>query len=162
MQSRKASNSKKVNKNTNEASVNEKSAAGAQLTAKPRASRSSKSKKEVSSEAPIAKSRRKSAIGASDIPTSESSLVANALREIEVTDAPKTMSAAAGAEFVPSESTMIDPVGVIAAPENGTGPQHSREDVAKLAYSYWIVRGYSHGMADEDWLRAEAELAGKR
>jgi hypothetical protein len=57
---------------------------------------------------------------------------------------------------------VIDPVGVVTAAENVALPQHSREDVAKLAYSYWVARGYSHGQADEDWLRAEAELTGKR
>jgi hypothetical protein len=33
------------------------------------------------------------------------------------------------------------------------------EEIAKLAYSYWVERGYAHGGAQEDWLRAERELA---
>jgi hypothetical protein len=160
MQSRKASNSKKTNNNANEAVVNEKNAAATEATTKPRASRSSKSKKEVSAEAPSPKNRRKSALGAAAIPASETSLVAKALPES--TDAPKTMAAAAGFESASFGAAVIDPVGVIAAPENGMPSQHSHEDVAKLAYSYWIARGHSHGAADEDWLRAEAELAGKR
>jgi hypothetical protein len=157
MQFRKASNSKKTTKNTNEAIVNENNAAAAEVTAKPRASRSSRSKKEASVEAPSAKNHRKSAVGAVALPASEGSLVAKTLPE--QTNAPKVMAAAAGAY---SDAAVIDPVGVITAPENGMGPQYSHEDVAKLAYSYWIARGYSHGRADEDWLRAEAELAGKR
>ena len=80
----------------------------------------------------------------------------------ENTDAPKVMAAAAGFESAFSDAAVIDPVGVIAAPENGAGPQHLHEDVAKRAYFYWIARGYSHGAADQDWLRAEAELTGKR
>jgi Protein of unknown function (DUF2934) len=34
------------------------------------------------------------------------------------------------------------------------------EDIARLAYSYWEARGYQGGSPDEDWLRAEQELAG--
>ena len=34
-----------------------------------------------------------------------------------------------------------------------------REKIAELAYSYWAERGYADGGAEEDWLRAERELA---
>lgn len=37
----------------------------------------------------------------------------------------------------------------------------SREEIANLAYSYWEARGFAHGLADEDWIRAEAELLGR-
>ncbi|MGH9625232.1 MAG: DUF2934 domain-containing protein [Bryobacteraceae bacterium] len=30
--------------------------------------------------------------------------------------------------------------------------------VADLAYTYFAARGYEHGHAEEDWLRAEREL----
>jgi len=33
-----------------------------------------------------------------------------------------------------------------------------REDIARLAYSYWEGRGYQGGHPEEDWLRAEREL----
>jgi DUF2934 family protein len=33
------------------------------------------------------------------------------------------------------------------------------EDIAALAYSYWVTRGYRAGSPEEDWLRAERELA---
>ena len=39
---------------------------------------------------------------------------------------------------------------------NGHGP--SEEQIALLAYQYWLARGCSHGAADEDWFRAEAKL----
>lgn len=39
---------------------------------------------------------------------------------------------------------------------------YSCEDVAKLAYSYWEQRGYSHGSSEQDWFRAEQELANRR
>lgn len=34
----------------------------------------------------------------------------------------------------------------------------TREEIAKLAYSYWVARGYKGGSPEEDWLRAEREL----
>jgi hypothetical protein len=35
-----------------------------------------------------------------------------------------------------------------------------REQVAKLAYSYWEGRGYQGGCPEDDWFRAEQELRG--
>lgn len=162
MQSRKASNSKKTNKNADEVIVNENSVIAAEVKAKPRASKSSQSKKEVSAEVSSARNHRKSTVGAAAIPASEGSLVKKTL-PVE-NDTPKVMAASAGVGFesIPSDAVIIDPVGVVVAVENDVVSQHSREDVANLAYSYWIARGYSHGYADEDWLRAETELAGKR
>jgi len=37
-------------------------------------------------------------------------------------------------------------------------PVIDREEIARLAYSYWEARGFSGGSAEEDWCRAEAEL----
>ena len=34
----------------------------------------------------------------------------------------------------------------------------SHEEIASLAHSYWVARGYAHGSAEADWLRAEQEL----
>jgi hypothetical protein len=39
-------------------------------------------------------------------------------------------------------------------------PPH--EDIAVLAYSYWLERGQADGSSEEDWLRAERELAEAR
>ena len=33
-----------------------------------------------------------------------------------------------------------------------------RQAIARLAYSYWVARGYNGGSAEEDWLRAEREV----
>jgi hypothetical protein len=78
----------------------------------------------------------------------------------------KVMAATAGAGA--TNGGIIDSVGVMAAapamdvPITATASQSnrtvSRDKVAHLAYSYWEARGFSHGMADEDWIRAEAEL----
>jgi hypothetical protein len=35
----------------------------------------------------------------------------------------------------------------------------SEKEISRLAYSYWEARGYQGGSADEDWFRAERELA---
>jgi hypothetical protein len=34
----------------------------------------------------------------------------------------------------------------------------SPEEVARLAYHYWLDRGGQHGSAEQDWLRAERDL----
>jgi hypothetical protein len=44
------------------------------------------------------------------------------------------------------------------APEVAAAEGPSREEIARLAYSYWEARGYQGGSAEEDWLRAEQEL----
>jgi hypothetical protein len=36
------------------------------------------------------------------------------------------------------------------------------DEIARLAYSYWEARGFKHGSAEEDWLRAEQELRLRR
>ena len=51
-----------------------------------------------------------------------------------------------------AEAEAIAPVAV-AAP--------SFEAVSRLAYFYWEARGYQGGSSEQDWLRAEQELAGK-
>jgi hypothetical protein len=39
-------------------------------------------------------------------------------------------------------------------------PNHSsmQEAISRRAYSYWEARGFQGGSANEDWLRAEAEI----
>jgi hypothetical protein len=37
----------------------------------------------------------------------------------------------------------------------------SREEIARLAKSYWAERGYQDGFEEQDWLRAEKELLKK-
>jgi hypothetical protein len=78
----------------------------------------------------------------------------------------KVMAAAAG--LGTPNGGIVDSVGVMAvapvtdAPISTSAPQLKRtvspEDIAHLAYSYWEARGFTHGVADEDWIRAEAEL----
>lgn len=47
------------------------------------------------------------------------------------------------------------------APESDTAPlahEPTQEEIAKLAYQFWIERGCQHGHDLEDWERAEREL----
>jgi len=44
----------------------------------------------------------------------------------------------------------IEEISVIAEP--------TQEQIAALAYSYWVDRGYQGGSPEQDWLRAEREL----
>jgi hypothetical protein len=37
----------------------------------------------------------------------------------------------------------------------------SREEIERLAQTYWAQRGYQDGFAEQDWLRAEQELLKK-
>lgn len=61
-------------------------------------------------------------------------------------------------------STAAEPVSApaaearAAAHADGCVYEPTREDIAALAYSYWVGRGYQGGSAEEDWLRAEREL----
>jgi hypothetical protein len=34
----------------------------------------------------------------------------------------------------------------------------ARDEISKLAYSYWQARGGNGGSAEEDWYRAEQEI----
>ena len=55
-----------------------------------------------------------------------------------------------------SENAVASPA-AIPATSPVTSPAF--EEIAQLAYSYWEARGYQGGCPEEDWLRAEAELA---
>ena len=116
-----------------------------------RASRTPKEKVEATS----AKVHRKSPAAASTV-------------RVEANDPgpAKVMAAVAGAGA--TTGGIVDPVGVMAAsPIQETATMNSAvdskdtispEEIARLAYSYWESRGFTHGLADEDWIRAEAEL----
>ena len=47
-----------------------------------------------------------------------------------------------------------------AHPVDLKGPSDAsmHEAISKLAYSYWEARSFQRGSAEEDWLRAEAEI----
>lgn len=81
----------------------------------------------------------------------------------------KTVAAAVGGDSLIAESRVIDPVGVMtgetkagktASSSSEISPSH--EEIAELAYSYWVARGYTSGSPQQDWLRAEQELKSQR
>lgn len=49
-----------------------------------------------------------------------------------------------------------------AAGASNSAPNASTDDVARLAYALWQSRGCPVGSPEEDWFRAEQELAKKR
>ncbi len=55
--------------------------------------------------------------------------------------------------FAPKAAQGVSPRSAVAS-----DPLRSeREEVARLAYSYWVARGRQGGSPEDDWLRAEAE-----
>ena len=73
------------------------------------------------------------------------------------------VSAAVPARHKPATTKRVKrPVAAVAADSSVTQPVlegPTREDIALLAYSYWEARGFQGGSPEEDWLRAERELA---
>jgi hypothetical protein len=124
--------------------------AAAEMTPKPRTTRSSKTKKTETAETGSVKHHHKGTSAVADAGTEKGGM--------------RTLAAAVGA--APTSSIIVDAVGVVAPEPPIAEPIRRREvtqeAIAKLAYSYWIARGYAHGGAEEDWLRAEQELTAKR
>ena len=47
------------------------------------------------------------------------------------------------------------------APSAAISPAPSREEIARLAYSFWEARACQGGSPEEDWLRAELQLSAR-
>ena len=69
----------------------------------------------------------------------------------------------------PASRTKVPVVSSATAPASSavsapaTQPKYpSHEEIARLAYHYWLERGGRHGDAEQDWLRAERELSAAR
>jgi hypothetical protein len=68
----------------------------------------------------------------------------NAVKAAPASVAKKTVKAAAKAKTIDVAAT--------------SAPSYS--EIAQLAERYWAERGWQDGHAEQDWLRAEQELAG--
>ena len=58
--------------------------------------------------------------------------------------------------------TVVDNANIVNRPkdnQNDTGRSPSREEIAELAHQLWHERGQEDGHAEEDWVRAEKQLA---
>jgi hypothetical protein len=53
-------------------------------------------------------------------------------------------------------ATLVEAPVAASTPESRSGI-NPQEAIAKIAYGYWVARGYQGGNAHEDWLRAERE-----
>lgn len=60
---------------------------------------------------------------------------------------------------VETESTIDSPEEFVQA---GSSGPFSQQEIADLAYEFWLDRGCPHGSPDEDWFRAERELRNRR
>jgi hypothetical protein len=135
MQSNKPS-SKKTRQivETGNAAGSETKGPAADETLKPRETRSSTVKKIETIETSSAKRHRKAA----------SPVIAESAPA-------KAMAASAAAS-----SSSSAPIAALESEK--TTARVSREEIAKLAHSYWEARGYTHGNPEADWFRAESEL----
>src|SRR5258708_30749908 len=53
----------------------------------------------------------------------------------------------------------VEVIAAVDAPREPIAAQSiATEDIAALAYSYWLARGCQGGSPEQDWLRAEREL----
>lgn len=128
-------------------------------------------KKATKAAAPATR-HRKTAIAASDVVTVPAEQATQA--EVGETVSPlKAMAAASGvgsgslhSDAVSSVGQMSEPQAVgaanIPASEQTNQSGFTQEEIAALAHSYWVARGYQHGSHEEDWLRAEQELKSRR
>lgn len=63
------------------------------------------------------------------------------------------------AEPAPILSETLSVTAVVPSlPAPVSSDEPAREEIARLAYSYWEARGFQGGSAEEDWLRAEIEI----
>lgn len=66
-------------------------------------------------------------------------------------------------DVTPAETrVMAAAAGAGAGAGSATQPLITREEIERLAYSYWLARGCQGGSPEEDWFRAEQELRRQR
>ena len=76
----------------------------------------------------------------------------------------RKLSAPVSVEISRQESMPVEPVtlktaAAVAGVEQAFQIREiSPDQIAKLAHSYWVERGYAHGHSEADWLRAEQDL----
>lgn len=71
----------------------------------------------------------------------------------------RAVRAAAATETSTPDETQADVTPAEAS--LSAAPTPTYQEIATLAYSYWVARGQQGGSPEEDWLRAERELSVK-
>jgi hypothetical protein len=132
--------SKKTSKQANEVVAPAQDLNAAEVTTKPRTTRSSKTKKSEAAETGTVKHHHK---------TTPSVVAEPAVTE-SIKQAIPSVTAQSATSAVKKQVTPI------------AARQVMHQDIAELAHSYWIARGCAHGSAEADWLRAERELIESR
>jgi Protein of unknown function (DUF2934) len=149
-------------------------AASAPVT-KTRKATPSAAKKASPKETSSVKRHRKSATApASEPAVSSTPLPAPSSAEPgDAATSPKAMAAASGTSYSSYRSDVVESVGNIIEPiqtttqttgagEGNTLSELDRDEIERLAYSYWVARGQQHGSHIDDWVRAEQELRARR
>src|SRR5262245_51146641 len=79
------------------------------------------------------------------------------------TSTSRTVRAAAATETSTPDETQAAVASAEPLAEAPSSPSltPTYQEIASLAYSYWIARGQQGGSPEEDWLRAERELSVK-
>jgi hypothetical protein len=70
----------------------------------------------------------------------------------------KTQADASAVKAAPAVKAKAAPKTKTIAVAATSAPSYT--EIAQLAERYWAERGYHDGQAEQDWLRAEQELAG--
>jgi hypothetical protein len=89
-------------------------------------------------------------------PARRKTVAAPRKRAAAESSSPVTEAATAETTAEPNAEPTVDPISEIVFPYAAVTP--TSEQIAALAYSYWVERGYTDGSPQQDWLRAEAEL----
>ena len=110
---------------------------------KPRTTRSSKSKSPDASETGSVKHRKavtKATVAAEEAP------IATPVETAPIVAEQAVAATANAAEF--GEAATSQPL--------------THDEIAALAHSYWVARGYAPGSPEQDWLRAERQLQARQ
>ncbi len=73
----------------------------------------------------------------------------------------KTKTVATGIKAAPRAKSAVAAGVPEVAKQNGR-PQPTHQQIAELAYHFYIERGWRHGYHEQDWFRAEQELYSSR
>ena len=72
---------------------------------------------------------------------------------------PATSRVTSAKHSTPAKGKTVEiPAVTVAAGKIAADPVDAQADISRIAYSYWVARGYQGGNQAEDWFRAETEF----